>query len=69
VSDERKYYISLITIVTLLALCNTDITNRVIESGEFHKRKIQKTLSDAINIEVVSTEYNALFHLTILCTI
>lgn len=34
----------------------TDITNRVITSGEFHKKKIQKTLSDAINIEVVSTE-------------
>jgi hypothetical protein len=31
-----------------------DITNRVIETGQFHKKKIQKTLSDAINIEVVS---------------
>lgn len=31
-----------------------DITHRVIQSGEFHKKKIQKTLSDAINIEVVS---------------
>ena len=32
-----------------------DITHRVIQRGEFHKRRIQKTLSDAINIEVVST--------------
>ena len=32
----------------------TDITHRVIENGEFHRKKIQKTLSDAINIEVVS---------------
>jgi threonine synthase len=37
-----------------------DITHRVIETGQFHKKKIQKTLSDAINIEVVSN--------TILCT-
>ncbi|KAL7532522.1 hypothetical protein ACHAXR_004678 [Thalassiosira sp. AJA248-18] len=29
-----------------------DITHRVIEKGEFHRKKIQKTLSDAINIEV-----------------
>lgn len=35
------------------AFLYTDITYRVIERGEFHKQKIQKTLSDAINIEVV----------------
>ena len=29
-----------------------DITHRVIESGEFHRKRIKKTLSDAINIEV-----------------
>ncbi|KAL3765682.1 hypothetical protein ACHAW5_006362 [Stephanodiscus triporus] len=29
-----------------------DITHRVIERGEFHRKRIQKTLSDAINIEV-----------------
>ena len=35
-------------------VCSKDITNRVITSGEFHKKKIRKTLSDAINIEVAS---------------
>lgn len=30
-----------------------DITHRAIQSGKFHKKKIEKTLSDAINIEVV----------------
>lgn len=42
---------------SLINRCLTDITNRVIETGEFHKKKIQKTLSDAINIEVVSTSH------------
>ena len=32
-----------------------DITNRVIETGLFQRKKIEKTLSDAINIEVAST--------------
>ena len=40
-----------------------DITNRVIKSGEFYKKKIKKTLSDAINIEVVSICFKRLYFL------
>ncbi|EED96516.1 threonine synthase [Thalassiosira pseudonana CCMP1335] len=41
-----------------------DITYRVIERGEFHKEKIQKTLSDAINIEVPYNFERILYYLT-----
>ena len=35
-----------------------DISHRVIESGKFHKsEQMEKTLSDAINIQVVSNIY------------
>ncbi len=35
-----------------------DISHRVIDSGKFHKSaKMEKTLSDAINIQVVSHTY------------
>ena len=35
-------------------LLNSDITHRVIDRGEFHQQKIEKTLSEALNVEVVS---------------
>eukprot|EP00804_Cyclotella_cryptica_P019888 CCRYP_007810-RA/>CCRYP_007810-RA protein AED:0.30 eAED:0.30 QI:292/0.83/0.85/1/0.83/0.85/7/1028/486 len=41
-----------------------DITKRVIETGLFQKKKIQKTLSDAINIEVPYNFERILFYLT-----
>ena len=42
-----------IPIGRLCAAVNTnDITHRVISKGEFHRRRIETTLSDAINIEV-----------------
>jgi threonine synthase len=38
-----------------------DITYRAIEKGEFHKSaRMEKTLSDAINIQVVSALFNLL---------
>ena len=39
----------------LHVLNGADITDRVIETGLFQRKKIEKTLSDAINIEVAST--------------
>lgn len=36
---------------------NIDITHRVINRGEFHQQTIKKTLSEAINIEVVSVTH------------
>mmetsp|Transcript_4456 Transcript_4456/g.9620 ORF Transcript_4456/g.9620 Transcript_4456/m.9620 type:complete len:392 (-) Transcript_4456:1729-2904(-) len=54
--------------VPIGALCAgvniNDITHRVFQSGEFHKKKIQKTLSDAINIEVPYNFERLLFYLT-----
>mmetsp|Transcript_32958 Transcript_32958/g.69364 ORF Transcript_32958/g.69364 Transcript_32958/m.69364 type:complete len:446 (-) Transcript_32958:118-1455(-) len=41
-----------------------DITHRVIESGEFHRKRIQKTLSDAINIEVPYNFERIAFYVT-----
>eukprot|EP00579_Thalassiosira_antarctica_P006959 CAMPEP_0201880008 /NCGR_PEP_ID=MMETSP0902-20130614/10741_1 /ASSEMBLY_ACC=CAM_ASM_000551 /TAXON_ID=420261 /ORGANISM="Thalassiosira antarctica, Strain CCMP982" /LENGTH=507 /DNA_ID=CAMNT_0048407969 /DNA_START=66 /DNA_END=1589 /DNA_ORIENTATION=+ len=41
-----------------------DITHRVIENGEFHRKKIQKTLSDAINIEVPYNFERIAFYIT-----
>lgn len=48
-----KFIKLLIKLLCCFSVC-VDITNRVIKSGEFYKKKIKKTLSDAINIEVVS---------------
>lgn len=31
----------------------SDITHRVIDRGEFHQQKMKKTLSEALNVEVV----------------
>ncbi|KAL7489839.1 hypothetical protein ACHAW6_015720 [Cyclotella cf. meneghiniana] len=41
-----------------------DITDRVIETGLFQRKKIEKTLSDAINIEVPYNFERILFYLT-----
>lgn len=37
-----------------IPLSKPDITHRVIDRGEFHQQKIEKTLSEALNVEVVS---------------
>ncbi|KAL9181169.1 hypothetical protein ACHAXT_009974 [Thalassiosira profunda] len=41
-----------------------DITHRVMERGEFHRRKIKQTLSDAINIEVPYNFERIAFYVT-----
>lgn len=41
-----------------------DIAHRAIEKGEFHRKKIQKTLSDAINIEVPYNFEQIVFYVT-----
>eukprot|EP00584_Thalassiosira_punctigera_P007741 CAMPEP_0172530904 /NCGR_PEP_ID=MMETSP1067-20121228/4506_1 /TAXON_ID=265564 ORGANISM="Thalassiosira punctigera, Strain Tpunct2005C2" /NCGR_SAMPLE_ID=MMETSP1067 /ASSEMBLY_ACC=CAM_ASM_000444 /LENGTH=456 /DNA_ID=CAMNT_0013315209 /DNA_START=17 /DNA_END=1384 /DNA_ORIENTATION=+ len=41
-----------------------DITHRVIENGQFHRKKIEKTLSDAINIEVPYNFERIAFYVT-----
>eukprot|EP00984_Skeletonema_dohrnii_P012381 scaffold5017_cov105-Skeletonema_dohrnii-CCMP3373.AAC.4 len=41
-----------------------DITHRVIDRGEFHQQKIEKTLSEALNVEVPYNFERILFYLT-----
>lgn len=41
------------SIIPLIIALKSDITHRVIERGEFHQQKIKKTLSEALNVEVV----------------
>ena len=48
-------FITFLHILHLTTVYLTDITHRVIDRGEFHQQKIEKTLSEALNVEVVST--------------
>jgi len=41
-----------------------DITHRVIDRGEFHQQKIEKTLSEALNVEVPYNFERILFYLS-----
>ncbi len=51
---EGWILMSTVKLIHYVCSYDIDITHRVIERGEFHRKPIQKTLSDAINIEVVS---------------
>ena len=50
--------------VDLASFLRADITHRVMERGEFHRKKIKQTLSDAINIEVPYNFERIAFYVT-----